>query len=393
VEEPAPDMQQYSLENDHNVYVLGAGFSAGAGLPIMREFLSRMRDAADWCAEHGRDSEVEAIRSVLQFRLESSAAGYRVALDLENIEELFSLASAIDPNGLAGQMQRAIAATLHFCATTSPSLGLQHRLLVLGPGSTLSTRLDRDAWPVSAAQRAGYAGDYTPIGVPDFQTLLAALVGELSEPSPIRRNTFISFNYDLLVEDFLARSNIGISYGIPSEQLEAIAPWHRPDGVPLLKLHGSVNWGHRKDAEQKLVAYPSYSDCVEHDEVPLLVPPTWRKSFTSQLSAVWSSALDALRTATRLVVIGFSMPPADQHFRYLLAAGLRDNLSLRRIVFIDPAAADVKERAFQILRPELAERRVAKFVTCSALDLLDGKLLAILGRPLAQNTLLGPPGG
>ena len=28
-----------------------------------------------------------------------------------------------------------------------------------------------------------------------------------------------------------------------------------------------------------------------------------------------------------------------------------------------------------------------------ALDLLDGKLLAVLGRPLAQNTLIGPPGG
>jgi len=34
-----------SVENDHNVYILGAGFSAGAGLPVIKNFLLRLRDS------------------------------------------------------------------------------------------------------------------------------------------------------------------------------------------------------------------------------------------------------------------------------------------------------------------------------------------------------------
>jgi hypothetical protein len=81
--------------NDRNVYILGAGFSAEAGLPVIRDFMNRMRDAAAWLEEQGdRKEEVTAIEGVLDFRLRAASASYRVPLDVENIEELFSLASA-----------------------------------------------------------------------------------------------------------------------------------------------------------------------------------------------------------------------------------------------------------------------------------------------------------
>ena len=61
--------------NDHNVYILGAGFAAEAGLPLIYDFMNRMRDAAAWLAEHGgRDPEVNAIEEVLDFRLRAAAA-------------------------------------------------------------------------------------------------------------------------------------------------------------------------------------------------------------------------------------------------------------------------------------------------------------------------------
>ena len=36
---------KYKAHNDHNVYILGAGFSAQAGLPLITDFMNRMRDA------------------------------------------------------------------------------------------------------------------------------------------------------------------------------------------------------------------------------------------------------------------------------------------------------------------------------------------------------------
>ncbi len=80
--------------NDNKVYILGAGFSAEAGLPLIDSFLGRMRDAVNWLEKNSREGELRAIERVLKFRHESAAAGYRINIDLDNIEHLFSLAAA-----------------------------------------------------------------------------------------------------------------------------------------------------------------------------------------------------------------------------------------------------------------------------------------------------------
>ena len=104
--------------NDNNVYILGAGFSAEAGLPVITSFLARMRDAVDWLDKAGRAAEREAIERVLDFRHESAAAGYRINIDLDNIEHLFSLADAKPGTASSDDIRLAIAATIDFAAQT-----------------------------------------------------------------------------------------------------------------------------------------------------------------------------------------------------------------------------------------------------------------------------------
>src|SRR4051794_3204594 len=99
------------LQNDHNVYVLGAGFSFDAGLPLICDFLHRMRDSIDWLHAAGRTEEIKAIERVLTVRLEAAGAAYRAVLDVENVEELFSLVSAEDATGRLRDMKLAISAT------------------------------------------------------------------------------------------------------------------------------------------------------------------------------------------------------------------------------------------------------------------------------------------
>ena len=67
-------------------FILGAGFSADAGIPLISSFLTRTRDAVDWLATNDRKTEREAIERVLEFRHQSAAAGYRINIDLDNIE-------------------------------------------------------------------------------------------------------------------------------------------------------------------------------------------------------------------------------------------------------------------------------------------------------------------
>jgi hypothetical protein len=64
------------LSNEHNVYILGAGFSVEGGLPLVGNFLNRMRDSHPWLISQGRTKEAEAVQLVLEFRLKATSASY-----------------------------------------------------------------------------------------------------------------------------------------------------------------------------------------------------------------------------------------------------------------------------------------------------------------------------
>jgi len=85
----------------------------------------------------------------------------------------------------------------------------------------------------------------------------------------------------------------------------------------------------------------------------MLIPPTWNKVLGAFLADVWDSAVAALRTATRIIVIGYSIPETDLHFKFLLATGLQDNVSLRKIIFVNPDSEGVSQRVTSLFRPEL----------------------------------------
>ena len=157
------------------------------------------------------------------------------------------------------------------------------------------------------------------------------------------------------------------------------------DRILVLKLHGSIlSWAQIverltsdrsdlppsfvKELDRKIAIFPSYERLREQAYTPILTPPTWQKTFSGYLSAVRDAVVAELRTATRIVIIGYSMPPTDQHFRFLLSAGLQDNISLRKVLFVNPALKDpayeklLKDRLFGLFRQELFDRRTIELV-------------------------------
>jgi hypothetical protein len=71
------------------------------------------------------------------------------------------------------------------------------------------------------------------------------------------------------------------------------------------------------------------------------------------------------------------MPPTDTHFKYLIAAGLQRNASLRAIIVIDNNSNkdQVENRLYQTIRRELAERGIAKIHTGPAVHITDNERL------------------
>ena len=349
-------MPGYELETDHNVYILGAGFSADAGMPLVRGFMPRLREAADWLKEQGRTTELKAVQDVLEFRKTAASAAYRAQIDVENIEELFSLASAVHGLGLVSAMVRAISATLEHRSQVTPS---RHQF-----AWAFRERIPSDVdvrWePLTGLERQNISEECDAYHIPLYEYYVGALTG-LQGRDHVGRNTFITFNYDTVLEQALHACGSVVDYGVPAGKL-AIDPHAamcrtagHTSATQVLKLHGSVNWAYQGKRGSRPTAYQDYAAVTAAGLEPLLVPPTWQKMTHTVLSRVWETALEALTSATRVIVIGFSLPPTDVHFKYLIAGGLRDNISLREIWFIDPAVEGLSERIEQVLRPGLRD--------------------------------------
>lgn len=345
---------RYQVFRSHNVYILGAGFSSDAGLPLICNFLDQMRDGVDWIAENGTAAEREAVNEVFKFRHWAAGAAQRVQIDLDNIEELFSLASASERDSGNDYVPRAIAATLRYAASQQEPRTF--RLVVdkskFSPPSTWRSEGGDASRDEPNAYRAS------------VYDLYAGLIsGVFCTNVPGMRNTVISFNYDTLLEDSLTNLQIPFSYELPlngadyhASAAQIGAALLDRSAMRVLKLHGSVNWAINRvsQTESTLSVYSNYEGLIADGKHPYLLPPTWRKVFAGALGSVWTHALDAISEASRIIVIGSSMPKTDQYFKYLLAGGLRDNISLRDVIFVTLGNySALQENVSQIFQPNL----------------------------------------
>ncbi len=372
--------------NDRNVYVLGAGFSSYGGLPLIGDFLNKMRDSVEWLERDGsRAQEVQAITRVLDFRLKAASAAYRTPLDVENIEELFSLASASRGEELTRDVTLAIAATLDFAQRTGPTREI-HVVRRHAPQQWSPP----NGWNWTGLQRPPDGNGYM---VPIYDFYAGMMGGYFNQRTPNRRDTIITFNYDLLVENALHNLGISFDYCLSADSADFDSSARCVRGpadeqvMRVLKLHGSVNWAQDK-RERRLTVFGTYDDVRARPATPFLAPPTWRKILSGSLSEVWDAAIDALSTATRVIVLGYSIPETDLHFRYLLTAGLQENISLRKLLFVNLRAHDLRERLFRIVRESLEPQKIVEVIPGEVLTLF-WQQAASINRQLCEPFGLG----
>lgn len=142
---------------------------------------------------------------------------------------------------------------------------------------------------------------------------------------------------------------------------------------PLLKLHGSINWGRIKkrgivpldvgEASFNIMSHTTHVlynlgtrlgnrkiDGISFDGPPIIVPPTWNKnSYHGQIANVWAAATRELALAENIIVIGYSLPETDSFFRYLYALGSQSSARLRNFIVINPDNSGGVEGRFREL--------------------------------------------
>jgi hypothetical protein len=127
---------------------------------------------------------------------------------------------------------------------------------------------------------------------------------------------------------------VDLDYGI--EFRNEGTDWRCPRSVRvyLLKLHGSLNWLFCPTCntikitpkEKGVMRIFTHSEVCENDssmQKALIIPPTWQKVYDNpHLVSIWLRAEKILRDAERIFFIGYSMPEADVHIKYLLKKSL-----------------------------------------------------------------------
>ena len=184
--------------------------------------------------------------------------------------------------------------------------------------------------------------------------------------------SFITFNYDLCLDYALQFYGFGPDYCLDGGP---------KSGTPLLKLHGSINWG--LTSQDRIAAWPVsnvafnrafLSDMKyvifdlgsklgaanfqgEHLKgPPIIVPPSWNKnSYHGQLSQVWAQAARAFGEAQNIFVVGYSLPVTDSFFHYLYALGSESSTRVKNFVVINPDRTS-EQRFRDLIGPGIKNR-------------------------------------
>jgi len=328
--------------SDRNVFILGAGFSKSAGAPLIDEFLDISREIFDDPESGLDDTEKKLFAQVFEFKKRVAQSREKFRIDLDNIEQLFGLIEMShrleQENDVRDAMVYVIAKTLQLAIAKT-----DRRPAVRVSSASAFGKNTSLAWA------EGLPRENVNVLTPDIYTHFALLLsGKYDPPNKARSNTVITFNYDLILDEALRRVGVEPLYGLPDCSSDGL-PAQQGMGVSVLKLHGSTNWAICPQCNKvhvlsgaKFTGDPvgfrtrPCTECGKQNLHLLLVPPSWDKSeYREVMRPVWKQAVNELKRANRICVIGYSMPETDTFFKFLLALGLAENNQLYRFVLVD----------------------------------------------------------
>lgn len=318
-------------QQERVVYLLGAGFSAPLGLPIIGNFFETARSLLET-----RPDEFGHFRDVLGLVSRYAQVLHLYSADFFNIEEVLSLAEM--EWRLSGRGDVALIADFvrDVVAASTPTFDAIETGIQPPPVPDVEER--------SKLKRhyADFAFNLLSLCVtqPDPNAPeIAPLTFSVSR-APQASYGIVSFNYDTVLERCAAT--------LPAESQHVLGfqnPEHGYDlwkpGKPVLaKLHG----------------------CIERGGI---IAPTWSKALPIGIERQWRAAMELLEQATQIRVIGYSLPDGDAYARYLLKAAAVSPPTLKHfdIVCLDPygAARDRYERFVRFSRKRFLSSSVETY--------------------------------
>lgn len=283
------------------VYLIGAGFSAPLGIPVMSNFLMKSKDMY-----FSNPKKFEYFKSVFDTISKVSVVKNYYSADLFNIEEILSILEMQEylDNGDAEIFKKYISDVIQYYTPLIEKhpkkfkknwreffLGTNYLFKTYGyfVSNILNLKISQDEH-----------GDLWYSSIPD----------------PRYKYSIISLNYDLVFENivrflqdnYYKKSDIGFKYNLDKE--------FDYNSIYLAKIHG----------------------CVEQGNI---IPPTWNKNTNQKLLSTWKLAKKLLEEANHIRILGYSLPISDSYIKFLLKAAILNSSHLKTIdvVTLDPDGA------------------------------------------------------
>jgi hypothetical protein len=302
-------------------YIIGAGFSRYANLPLMNDFYFHSKDIY---SKLSLESDKKSFQKVFKYFDEFSKVKHIMNADFYNIEELLSIIEMDSYiNGNRSIYKDYLIYLKRVIELSSPSIETKE-------------------------------GDYEiekNINTEIFTTFIKLVYGiKLIEArsgdshynrDPQNDNGIISLNYDTILEMCLKSINkhnsyhLGVDYksydyeyGIKDELVQfTYSNKPRERRLKLSKIHGSINF--------------------LKDDLPIIVPPTWNKTSNKHMQSVWSLAHSILSDSEKIVFIGYSLPETDLYVKYLLISGIKLCYNLKEIIVVCPDEKGVIQERYE----------------------------------------------
>lgn len=358
---------------EKTVYVLGAGFSAAARLPMQDDILSGLLEEIGYSlfGMVPDQSEKEFRDRLRDDIVEVKAFVERCFPDPNQpLEDVFTL------------LDQTIQLRGHFA-------GYDHLSLI-----QIRNRWLNLIYGFFHANLASYLKSSEGLYQQFAAFLLATRMrdGIQSDPASV-----ISLNWDSLLEESIYQvlNNTGgigkadVDHCVYTTPLDdsphTPSPKQKAAGIynlKILKIHGSISWlrcpnsnhlytglGASKDPYETYLR-PRKSPFIaqqfpdqDEQEAPFLEPfiitPTYAKVFDQpHIQTTWHNTYVELREASRVVFVGYSLPEADYHFRTLLRRAIRKNTKIDVVLYkndekpsdpdymlLDPSLQTLKENA------------------------------------------------
>ncbi|MBL7075112.1 SIR2 family protein [candidate division KSB1 bacterium] len=285
------------------VYLLGAGFSAPLGLPVMDNFLEKSKDMY-----FETPDKFKHFLKVFDTIKEMSISKNYFSTDLFNIEEILSILEMKTSLGENGSSRFFIKYIIDVINHFTPSI-VPHKNPLIG---NWNEHIFGDK-PI-----ANYYG-YFVSSLLNAQTTRRIVEDNYGNKSPIyklskdsnhqAKYSVITLNYDLVIENYCNFLNQNLEF---CNDIKFIKPYNNfnveSSKFPVIaKLHGSIDTGK-------------------------IIPPTWNKLLNKrEIKDAWKAAHKLLIKANHIRIIGYSLPTTDSYVRYLFKSAIIYSLHLKNI--------------------------------------------------------------